>query len=931
MDNKESDNNDSSSETSNNEKKVVYILQSIAQLFQPFKDVILNILPSFKWLINVLDFIGRSIAKVVLFIVKIIPVTVSFLKGKVFRIIIIIVLLLVVLNTIASRIINTTSYKNMLSNAIDQATGYHTVIEGRVSVNLLFLSINIQNAGFYSPVNKNSDVSLSLLTVNHLSIKFSFLNLLIGKLKPKNVYVNTAKIRYKIASKQSEDIKFVNMQSKINESTNLSMIIPNDISTRGKTDVYNNTENQYNSLVNQKPSVDNYRKYLNLKDAFSNKEEKKSTPVFVNTNKNLFFNFLEGVAKKLTFTLSDLKNFSFNNATLELIDSNNNTIISIDNLYGEMYSKLFNKHYLTGKGRFFNNDMFFSFQSSKAKDGNNFNITASYENDNFKTKDFSLDGNVSKTNNIKGNLKISGTALKNIISTTLFDADFINNKNSGFDGSFSYNNSSLNIASKDLLINKITNKASLAYNFSGKGSVELDLNLGIKNINDILSLLNKDSVSKEGNTFAKFSEMLLKWQIRRSNTLKTNFFAFNIQVDNANLNDVNINNLNINAFFDNNDNFYINNFKITGNGFNLQTLGKVELVNKSGIFLINSSGDFNGLCSYIKCEDNLKQLLYSLSGNLENYNLSSKMFLTSDRVVLNDINGSLGNKDIKAANATFVERNKASELLISSKWDNINFSDLYNVYNFNKNVERTYYNSKASITGIPENLSINLNIYSNKLNFKGLIFNNFQMESSITNSGILVHSFSFDDSNRSGNVRGSFNFNNRVSPSIIGNINFYNTLIDMKDLKNIIFTNNNIAGKVIIDGSINISGDNYYNGIDNVNGRISLVQYERSKLNQQDKTEGLFLTVIKLPYQGQNYYQIADLYSNINIDNNIIRFTPSVLRYIDGKKNFRGSLDGIFDILRDTINIKSTLNSETNSNDKLNLDIQGSSLNPNIN
>lgn len=930
MDNKES-NNPRNNEKQNNEKKIVYILQSIAQLFQPFKEVILNILPSFKWVINCLDFIGRSISKLILFIVRIVPLAVSFLKGKAFKIIVIVVLLLIVANTIASRIINTTSYKNILAKAIDEATGYHTVIEGRVSVNLLLLAVSIQNAGFYSAINKNSDVSLNLLTVNHLNINFSFLSLFLGKLKPKSVYVNTAKIRYKVASAQSEDVKFLNMQNKINETTNLSMIIPKDISKVSNSESYNNEPKQYTSLVVQRPTGDNYRKYINLKDVFANEQEETKAPVFVNINKNFLFSFLEGVSKKLTFTLSDLNKFSFNNATLELIDSSNNTIISIDNLYGEMYRKFFGGHYLKGKGRVFDQDMFFNFISNNAKEGNVFNLTASYSNDNFKTKDFILEGNTNTADSIKGIVKISGNALKNIVSTTLFDADFINSKDTSLQGSFVYSSAALKISNIDLVINKIKNKASMSYDFSGKGSLELGINLGISNINDLIYLFGSYEKTKEGNTFSNFNEMLLNWQTHKNNTLHSKFFAVNIQVDHANLNEVPLNNINFNAFFDDNDNLYINNFNITGNEFNLQALGKVQLINKSGTVLINSNGSFNGLCSYIKCQDNLKQLLYATSGNVDNYKVLAKMFLSSDRIVLNDINGNLGNKDIKGANATFVERNNVSELLISSKWDNITFNDLYSVYNFNKIAERTYYNSKASITGIPDNLTINLNLYANTFNFKGLMFNNFQMESSIINSGILVHSFSFNDINNNGSIRGSFNFNSKVSPSIIGNIDFSSALIDMKDLKNVIFVQNNIAGKVIVDGSINISGDNYYNGIDRVNGKISLVQYERSRLNQQDKTEGIFLTVMKLPYQGKDYYQIADLYANINIDNNVIRFTPSVFRYVDGKRNYRGSLDGTFDILRNNINIKSILKSETSNNEKLALDIQGSSFEPTVN
>ncbi|MGV3279023.1 hypothetical protein ACFX5K_05185 [Rickettsiales bacterium LUAb2] len=933
------------------------ILEALGQLFQPFKDLLLNIFPSSKRTIKFIDLIGLGITKLVISIAKLIPLTIKFVKGKLFKIIIIALIIIILVNATISRIISNKNYKAIIAKAIENTVGYKTVIEGNINVNLLTMSVTINNAGFYQPTVLGQGLILSQLSVNQITINFAYLPLLLGELKVSNLRINRANVIYRSANaSDSNDLidKYNNLKVKLSNLANLTMVLPkmkvNELD-RGDTseniqflDKLNNLDQNSTGLstsgsnnfsdLSGRLLNDNDEKYLNLNGVFAPKVEDSSKFTMININNNsITYGIIDSIIKRIKLNYSDITYLQYSNLNLQVNDANNKEFLYLANLSGSVTSNFMGSKEFIGSGELFNNSIYFDLLEKPANKESNFTLNLSYNDQTLQSKDIIIKGKVSQNGSISGDIVANGSAFNNILSPSVLSIPDIDVNNSKFQSTFSYDKSVFKMPDMQIMINKQIHTGSIVYNFAQNSVLDVKLNLQLQSVNSLIAAFNsyKEASYSNSNNFNTFADMIIGWRNGKAKLLTAKIINLDLVVANSTLNNNPLNSFKASMFLDEDNNFYLTDLALDNSDLNIDLSGELNLAGKSGVLIAKTSGSISNLCSYMACSNNLYKIINAVANNKDNLNLEAKVFLGDNRIVFNDILGNIGDKLINNTNATLISRNGGSDLSISSQFDALKFQDLQNVYNFNKQSSGLYYNSNSNFIGLPENLTLHLSLYSNKFYYKNLLFNNFQADASIISSGILVHDFQMATPDNTGSIKGSFNFDNKVTPSIVGNVNLNNVLIEAENLHEFLFTNYNLAGKIVVNGNINIAGDDYYSGINSVSGNLALVKYERLKLNENNNSQGFYMTLIKATDSGKVVYKIGDLYSNLTINNNMLSFSPVIIRLINGNTNYRGTFTGSLDLINNSLNTSGNMVFESNGKQAFNFTASGNLANALVN
>ena len=189
------------------EEKIDKMLSSIAHLFEPFKTILVNILPSTQGFINKINWFGSLIAKIIKLIALLFPKVINFIRSRYFTTFFIVALILFALGPIASRLLNTPAYINNLEDSIYNSTGYKVDINGTISFSLVpSLAISLNNVNFYTDTGNNSDdFMLSHLNTNVLKIKFKILPLFLGNFSIDRIILQSAVLGVKTSPKHVLD------------------------------------------------------------------------------------------------------------------------------------------------------------------------------------------------------------------------------------------------------------------------------------------------------------------------------------------------------------------------------------------------------------------------------------------------------------------------------------------------------------------------------------------------------------------------------------------------------------------------------------------------------------------------------------------------------------------------------------------------------
>lgn len=898
--------------------KTQNILAALSQLFQPFREVLLSVFPSSKWLIRVFDFIGFSVSRVVLLVLEIIPLAVKIFKGKSLKILILLCFLLILANTIITRMLSTTSYKNTLASALTHSLGYNTVIEGKISVNLLTQSVTINDAGFYSPVNKGSHLALNLLAVNHFKIKFSLPSLLVGKLKAKAISMDRANLKYRLVSNplSASNEDFSAQASHIEEelAKNLANV---GLKQEGKVTANSTNASHGEFLVEHSSDLQTAylgrKQYLNLKNVFLPKEQ-NVRPTFVNIdNQNFIYKLLLKLSNGFNLDVAQLNSVELKNVTFQIMNTSGaSSAFQVNNFSGLFKRNLGDKRVLTGEGRIFGENMAVNLLIKPANTGDtSFNLQLFQVDGDSQKKAIDVQGvQTAGQYSLDGSLQIQGAELAKLLSSMVDDSLKVDPTKSLFKSHFSCKDALLNFTDSTLVLNGVEHTGGLHYNFADEGALSVALNLKIPDLDVFSKPFAVYKKLKQGNDISVLEDMLLEWKNSKHALFTPRYLAVDLTVNHTKLRGNPIDSMHFRGFLDEDDTLYLQDYALKNPNFSFALVGKVDLDNKTARFVSSSAGSLSGVAKFLNNSPQLDSFLLALGGGSEDsYNLSSKLLVTNSAVILNSINGNFGAQNIADFNAT-LEGGSKKVLTINGRLDSVCFDDLFKIYKADKHSRDIYFETSNNITGLSNSLTIDLQLHSSKFKWRSLTFSDFDIQGSIISSGVLVHKFSFSNEQDDGSASGAFNFNTAVTPAIVGNIDFNHLLIDVTQLSQSAKGNYALSGKVVLNGSINVTGQDYYEGVDKICGSLNLLHYTRYKLNRNNEMPGLYLTLVRLLYQGRNYYQIADLYGHISINNNLVDFSPSVIRYIDAKNSYRGTIKGSIDLLNHQLNIKTILHNE---------------------
>lgn len=953
------------------EERVNKVISSVASLFAPFKEIIVKTLPFTKGIIKFLDKIGQLIAAIAKFIAMRMPALINFVKSSYFKIIIAVVVILFIGGALISRSVNTQTYIGFLEKSIYKYTGYNATIDGVIKVNFLpSLAISLNKVNLYSteevPLQKNK-FNVSNLNADIIVVKFKFLPLFLGRFVVKDLWLSQANIDIKgsedYSATSSEDINFSNIIKNIEQSiaTKVNDSLVQEIKQREKQ-VPNNSskedalikdvktliqedKSQADDKTQEKSFIENLQNGVDAQDFSSQKVPSNNSNYQLNPTVQTLPNLnqrVEDNPKGLVYKIASyfVRNFYFSykatdsiklsRGQLNVLSSDNKRILVLDNIKADFKTKFNGDVASEGSFRFINTNMDYNLITKFNKEGYSYNASVSFGNDD---KTVVFNGAKKYNSDVTfGHVTADGEGLPLFINNFLFKLKSTTLKDANFSATYQLSSNKLKIDNINFKVNKDQYAGNLLWNFSPqKNFLNVDIKLVSPDVSYILNsyLGSLNNTAVKGAKFLSFVELTNNWKNNTINNFGVSNIRFKISTTNTTLNNQKVQDLNL-AFITNSYNkFYIEDLNIDTGTSSLKLTGELDLDSKNGLLALQTKGNVTNTGDLWKLPDNSIKFLNLVGEGKTDYNLSGKIILDNARVVVNDIKGNIGNKIIDNTYALFFQRVDSSDLVITSKLDNINGEYLSTLYKNQLAELKENPDKSINVFGISPNLAIKLNLYAAKFTYKNLNFNNANLEIDLINSGFLLRNFEAQGE-LGGSVVGSFNVDTSVNPIVAGHLNFDNYVFSLENTSQLAFSKYDLIGNVMLSGKVRFSGSNFMEPFEKVDGEVTFIKYERILLNRFANTAGLYMTLTEEKTKGKSRFLINDLYGKVNIVDSKVNFYPVAFLYILDKVEHRGVFEANYDFVKDNLTASGAVDNTVNINKQIQFNVNGSLLNPTV-
>lgn len=966
------------------EEKVDKVIDSAGQLFTPFKELMLKIVPQSKPIIRMLDLFAIMIAKITKLVILRYPTIIKFLKSKLFRIIIVFVIFMFVFGAIFSKIINSNYYVNSLESAIYKSTGYKAKINGYIRVSFVpSFAISLSNVSFFAEENINNHASVFKITqfdAASLKIKFKLFPLFIGNFSIKNIDIIGAtldlqtadtsslkntdysklilEVERSIKSNVSAD-KIIEIEAKNQKSSlvvaeknksggsvsqdalalldNLDSLIKGETDTNQKeaTSTVNPTvektpeevkESDKEEVIEPKPEEQMEEEVEELAPLIAPKREGDSL------NYSFLSSFLSSAVNNIKFSFNDVDTFSLRRGKINIVNKQGQKLLSIDNITSTVSSSILGKVKSEGRFRFSDNNINYLSDIDYQKEKINFNIDFSFVSnptDVVKVKGFKN----KTTGDISADVSVQNQGILTFINKFLIDINPKKIKDSSFEAKLLLNANLFKVYDIKMLLNEDLYNGSFIWDFSDSNRhVIIDLTAKLNDLSLISEGINAN-LSKslvQGSYFLSAVEEIINWKNAKMNVFKTNNFVVNFKVDNTKVNDIVVDSLNIGFLINNLNKLYVYDFSAKTKDYNAKLTGRLDLDAKSAIVALDANGQISVSGKTLGFKPKAIEFLQNIGKSKDNYNISTKLRLENNKMLFTDFTGNLGDMKLNDTYIIFTQRVGESDIVVSTKIDELNLSDISNIYN--KQITNLTYEKveDVNIFGLPENFKVKMDIEINKSTIKGIPFKNVSLDVSLYKTGFNVNKFSANGV-RGGSLTASISADSVVLPVIAGHVNLDNLVIRFEDSKELFFKDANLVGNVVLNGKVRFNGETYDNPFSGIDGDISFIKQERISINRFANIDGLFLTLTEKKSNGKNTIFVNDIYGRANIKNNIIELYPIAMLYINNNKEYRGMAQVMIDLKEGSIKGEGTGDMSSDTSNKLKFDLSGNFLSPKVN
>ncbi|XWO14048.1 AsmA family protein [Candidatus Hepatincola sp. Pdp] len=951
------------------EQKIDQVLDSIKQLFVPFKTLMVQTLPFTKSFIMVLDKIGWLIGFLTKFVVLRLPLLKRILNSWVLKATVVVLILLFLSGSILSRFLNTKANMLSIENAIFKATGYKAKINGLITVSLVpNFSVSLHNVVFdvaskkqHQEIAVNSNVAVSLLESDYLTLKFAWLPMFFGHLEVESVNLNKTHIDVKMQAHEVQDNNLLQYNQLINKiDKQITQVITQGVNNKSATTLRYNNSKANNSTVNQKLTpeyfnqvVDTHKRSSKIKidnvatdnqtsanvglDSISNTSNEELTVNNLDdnnleTDNSMLNRLLTPMLEHIKFNFRDIDKLNIQRGSINVLDDANKTLLTFNNVAMNIKSNT-SSLLLDGSYSFMNHNFTYNSQISFADSDVLFVIHSA------------LDSNPQQSIEIKGQKNYAdGSIIGSITSKQggillwlqqlVIDFDVKKIQKEKFQANFLLNKDSLKITDVDLQLNEV--------HYSGNILLALANNNKFMNVNLIADIANATDYftqymqgistikNEQGSTFLAVLNNIEQWKNKKVNFFNLDYLRLTLTIRNTKLYESKLNNFNMAFLMDlPHDKIYMDHFSVGTASTNINVLGKVDLNSKNAIFSLHTLGSLQDSAAILHIPNKMKLLLISVAQDSDAYNLSSRVDFVKNRITFTNIKGQLGKLPITDTYAIVMERADNLDISLNSQLDNIDFSYLTSIYN--KQIADLSFEQKSDINvfGLSDKTSLTLNAQIKKLNYKNLKFKNVRFNVDFLKSGFLVDRMLLQGVN-GGTAVAVFNSDTSVNPMIVGHIVFDNLVLNFNELQQFMFSKEKIIGNVVLNGKFKFSSNNLDNPIANTSGEITLIKKERIDLNRFANLDSLYITVSEKGNKNNKRIFVNDIYGTLKIKNNLIELYPVSFLYILNNKEYRGALSAMVDLQDATIKVNGEADDTVNIRKGLKFNINGDLLSPKI-
>ena len=685
-------------------QKVDNIILSLRQLFAPFKEIIIKIVPFFKYFIWVIEQFFKLLTIILRFIAFRLPLFLKIARSKITIVFVVLFILLFFSGAFVTRLVNTSKYKHQIETAFYNALGYQVTISEDIRIRTFpTLSFSARNVKFLSvQMDNNLTITPKSLSLGEIGIKFKLLPLLLGRLEVKSIVITKPVVNLVLHSNYDNSLIINHYNNQINDIENAlnSIIKINDNNKEQDIEATDNdtSKNSLTKLDNYLSDFGYFKPINEVKNINSNDSS--------DNNINIFTKLFSSVENFMS-----ANDIYITRGKISVLDYSNNILFLFDNINLLHESNLLTsaKHY-KGNLLYYKDLYYYDITLTQ----NKYDLKVSI-NDNFETEHNYIQIKGTKEDNqYKGNISSNGPNMQSILSNFFIDSDTFNkvSEDSFLKAKFSLNSEKLQMQDLNIKYFNSEYKGNFVWNFGRYGNT-IDINIS----SDHLDFTDEDKIVNQFNGHKNIDYIMTtlnNWYNKSLVNFKSPIVNLNFVLNNLNFNGYLANQLNMNAFFANN-NLYLRNFDLQTASSKLNISGKVLLKSNEAQLVTSLSGDNVNLLIP-------KDINYTFNGKNTNYSLRGKAVINSNKVIFSNINGILDNYEINNALLNFTDRGNLYELSLDLKLDNIDLISLLD--------SGEKYLTPKSISLVSDSISvvqnkpyeIKLNLSSNSLIYKDTQF-----------------------------------------------------------------------------------------------------------------------------------------------------------------------------------------------------------------
>ncbi len=916
------------------------LFNSIAHLFEPFKKAVLSMFPKVKPLILLLDKIALLVAKVVTLIVYIAFFALNFIKGKLFKFLVIVFIALFLFSVVLSRVINTTNYKNYFQDALSDITGYQASVDGSIKVSIVPRpSIFINNVSFNqvgnTPSQKDGSVSINVFETNKVKLSFKFLSLLLGKLTVDNVQIEGANFVLQTSfSKDKTDSRSLDNQI---EQIFQSFVQRNSSRYFEEQDTLNASDGfSYGSNSNQVYNNQSFFNQENNTALLGNQSlEGEATEDFVEGS------FFKGLNKffisRIELNPEKVNSFTYKRVNIAFLNQRENGVFSIQNLGGHLERGITGSlesegYFFTGKEK--HSYTFYSSRASESGKEIDFKLHLAEKLEN----QISANGNVDFENS-SINLQTNATsgAISYLLALSKANDSFFDTsvfKNANFSANLVASSKTVELKDINLDINQGTNiKGSLSMidGFSSN-AVKLDIDVNSANMASFIKAYKERAQKNRSMGQANISYMFVYLNSLHSSFYK--LFDATHTFSNINFKSLNENNpveVNVNINRDSKGQYYLNNLsanykqtEIALAGFLYPEISQAKLVS-------NAQGSFDDFLSLLNVSQSSYETIKAVSKDSKSFSTAFDLSVQNSKVYLSNVMLRFDELEFNNMQVNLEERVSIVDVALTVKHNKFTYDYFLNILNPAKNMSGSNLLSveKDSFFGISDKLNIELKLESEEFEFDNILLKNLKVDASLNSSGITVQRFDIQSQDQ-GSALLFFSYNKSVNPALAGNITFNNFALNLEDINKHMFSEYRVKGKVVLNGRLRSSNMTSAGFLSMLQGDIRFVKLERFKSNKTNNSKGFFLTLSKSnkKIDGKTEIYINDLYGSLQAFSGRFDFFPVVIDYIQGKTKGRGSFEGSYRVSDSFIDIRGNISRTAKSSKPMAYYFKGSLAQP---